>query len=282
MDAGDALLVFVEGTRSRDGAMRRALPGVARYLDYPDALLVPIGLAGTQELVRIGDERLHRARISARVGPPLESRVLLERCRNRRGLIMDAVGFAIAELLPAAYRGAYAGGDPGLEPASDLRVARRARSLSGGAGRSLSYGSPPRRIDGGGSCWDRCWRLRSGPSARSDGDPLEKAQLFRAALVERHRSPEDYAVPREPTDARGRPRAATRTGGRPPSRNLGRDLVQARRAQPDGPGRAEAMQDAAGARRPAFLTRVTGRPALLAAYRSDAAGRRVEVVLRAA
>lgn len=117
MDAGDALLVFVEGTRSRDGAMQRALPGVARYLEYPDALLVPIGLAGTEKLVRIGDERLHPARIRARVGAPLDGRVLLERCRNRRALIMDAVGLAIAEQLPAEYRGVYAVADPALDDA---------------------------------------------------------------------------------------------------------------------------------------------------------------------
>ncbi len=120
MDAGDALLVFVEGTRSRDGSMQRALPGVARYLDYPDALLVPVGLAGTEELVRIGDERLHPARISARIGAPIESRLLLERCRNRRALIMDAVGFAIAAALPERYRGVYAGADPALAPAREI------------------------------------------------------------------------------------------------------------------------------------------------------------------
>lgn len=120
MDAGDALLVFVEGTRSRDGEMQRALSGVARYLDYPDALLVPIGLTGTEQLVRIGDERLHQARVCARIGRPIESRLLLERCRNRRALCMDAVGFAIAGLLPPPYRGAYAGGDPALEPARQI------------------------------------------------------------------------------------------------------------------------------------------------------------------
>jgi 1-acyl-sn-glycerol-3-phosphate acyltransferase len=120
MDAGDALLIFVEGTRSRDGAMQRALPGVARYLEYPDALLVPIGLTGTEKLVRIGDERLHSARIGARVGAPLDGRLLLERCRNRRAMIMDAVGLAIAGQLPAEYRGAYASVDPALEPARQI------------------------------------------------------------------------------------------------------------------------------------------------------------------
>jgi 1-acyl-sn-glycerol-3-phosphate acyltransferase len=126
MDAGDALLVFVEGTRSRDAAMHRALPGVARYLEYPDALLVPIGLAGTEKLVRIGDERLHPARIRARVGAPLDGRLLLERCRNRRALIMDAVGLAIAEQLPAQYRGSYAVADPALEPARQILASLRA------------------------------------------------------------------------------------------------------------------------------------------------------------
>ncbi len=125
MDAGDALLVFVEGTRSREGAMQRALPGVARYLEYPDALLVPIGLTGTEKLVTIGDERLHPARVTARIGAPIQARVLLERCRNRRALCMDTLGFAIAALLPVEYRGVYAGDDPALQAAREI-----ARSLA--------------------------------------------------------------------------------------------------------------------------------------------------------
>jgi 1-acyl-sn-glycerol-3-phosphate acyltransferase len=120
LDAGDRLLVFVEGSRSRSAQMQRALAGVARYLEYPGALLLPVGLAGTEKLVPIGQESLHRARVHARIGAPLDAGVVLERCKRRRQLVMDVVGFRIARLLPEGYRGVYDGGDPALSAAREI------------------------------------------------------------------------------------------------------------------------------------------------------------------
>jgi 1-acyl-sn-glycerol-3-phosphate acyltransferase len=120
MDAGDRLLVFVEGTRSRTAELQRALAGVARYLDYPGALLLPVALTGTENLVPIGQESLHRARVHARIGAPIDASQLLERCKRRRQLVMDVVGFHIARLLPESYRGVYGAADPSLEPARAL------------------------------------------------------------------------------------------------------------------------------------------------------------------
>lgn len=105
---GDTLLLFPEGTRSRSGATQRTLSGVARYLEKGDPLLVPFGIVGTDQLVPIDrHEELHRARVVVRLGEPIEARVLIERCRGRRALVMDVVGHAIAACLPEAQRGAY-------------------------------------------------------------------------------------------------------------------------------------------------------------------------------
>jgi 1-acyl-sn-glycerol-3-phosphate acyltransferase len=117
---GDHLLVFVEGTRSRTASMQPALPAVSRYLDEPDAVVVPLGIAGSERLVPIGEERLHRTRVNVRAGPAFAARRLKALARGNRRLLIDAVGVAIARLLPASYQGTYASGEAGLDLASRL------------------------------------------------------------------------------------------------------------------------------------------------------------------
>ena len=54
-----------------------------------------------------------------RVGRPIPASVLRKRSDGDRRIMMDAVGLAIAELLPVEYQGAYA------ENVPHLGVARR-------------------------------------------------------------------------------------------------------------------------------------------------------------
>jgi len=108
LSAGDALILFGEGTRSRTGAMQRLLPGVARYLDVPKASVLPMGIVGTDELFPVGDAEVHPARVLIRVGAPIEAARLEASAGNDRRLIVDAIGLAIAALLPAGREGAYA------------------------------------------------------------------------------------------------------------------------------------------------------------------------------
>jgi 1-acyl-sn-glycerol-3-phosphate acyltransferase len=118
---GGALLVFVEGTRSRTGAMQRALAGVARYLDPAEAVVIPFGLTGSERLTPIdSNEQFQRARVAIRIGPPVEATDLVERCARRRALIMDTLGFMIADCLPPEMRGVYGGADGRLADARRL------------------------------------------------------------------------------------------------------------------------------------------------------------------
>jgi len=105
--AGDALVLFGEGTRSRDGRLQRMLPAVARYLDGPGAWILPVGVTGPEELFPIDGSRLRPTRITMTVGQPVRSEALLARVDGNRRLATDAIGLAIAALLPPAYRGAY-------------------------------------------------------------------------------------------------------------------------------------------------------------------------------
>jgi 1-acyl-sn-glycerol-3-phosphate acyltransferase len=119
--AGDALLVFAEGTRSRGGALQPLLPGVTRYLDVPGVWILPLGLTGSDAMFPVGDQKIHPARIDACVGRPIEAHALRERAGGDRRLMMDVVGLAIAAVLPPAHRGAYAHDDALADAACVLR-----------------------------------------------------------------------------------------------------------------------------------------------------------------
>jgi 1-acyl-sn-glycerol-3-phosphate acyltransferase len=122
--AGDALLVFAEGTRSRTYGLQPMLAGATRYLDGPATWVLPVGTTGTEALFPVGGETLQLVRTVARIGPPIQASALREQAGGDRRIMMDIVGLAIAELLPPEFRGAY-GND-----AADLGDARRLRPRS--------------------------------------------------------------------------------------------------------------------------------------------------------
>jgi len=115
---GDALLVFAEGTRSRTAGVQQLLTAVARYLDCPGVLVLPVGIVGTDQLFPIGEPGLNPVTAIARLGQPFAADALEARAGGDRRLMMDAVGIAIAEQLPPAQHGVYGPG------ASDLEEAR--------------------------------------------------------------------------------------------------------------------------------------------------------------
>jgi 1-acyl-sn-glycerol-3-phosphate acyltransferase len=106
--AGDALLLFAEGSRSRTGGMQEMLAGVARYLDVPGTTVLPAGLTGPETLFPVGVNSVKRARVTLQLGAPFAADALRAAARGNRRVMMDAIGLAIAELLPPEYRGVYA------------------------------------------------------------------------------------------------------------------------------------------------------------------------------
>lgn len=108
LEAGDALLIFAEGTRTRTGGMQRLLPGVARYLKVPGIRILPVGIVGPEALFPVGTDRIQPAHTMMRLGRTMAADDLMARTGGERRLTMDAIGLAVAGLLPAQYRGVYA------------------------------------------------------------------------------------------------------------------------------------------------------------------------------
>jgi hypothetical protein len=103
----------------------------------------------------------------------------------------------------------------------------------------------------------------------SDADLLEKARLFRSALIERHLSPEGVVLYRVNLSTLADDLASGRypnLADAPTFTGIWAVTSCTRAAvEPEGPGRAEALRDAASALDGLeFLTRVTGQPGLLA------------------
>jgi 1-acyl-sn-glycerol-3-phosphate acyltransferase len=128
--AGDALLVFAEGTRSRTGEMQQTLSAASRYLDGPASSVLPVGIVGSEAMFPIGEDALYAVTVVIRVGQPFDSSALRVLAHEDRRVMMDAVGVAIAELLPPRYRGAYADNAPDLDEARAIRETLRRPSSS--------------------------------------------------------------------------------------------------------------------------------------------------------
>jgi 1-acyl-sn-glycerol-3-phosphate acyltransferase len=105
--AGDALVLFGEGTRSRTGEMRSMLAGTARYLEVPGTWVLPAGLTGSEALFPVEVSKLRPARVVLQLGRPIRADALMARANGDRRLVMDAIGLAVAEALPPEYRGSY-------------------------------------------------------------------------------------------------------------------------------------------------------------------------------
>lgn len=112
---GESLLIFPEGTRSRNGSLIEAKKGVLLVARMTGAPIVPIGLCGTEKLLPVnlnGDmrrERFHPAEVSVSIGEPFElpGRAKEQDKKAYDDSTMGLMMRKIAALLPEEYRGVY-------------------------------------------------------------------------------------------------------------------------------------------------------------------------------
>ncbi len=112
LKAGRPVLIFPEGTRSRKPSLQQASTGVAYIAAKAGANVLPVGIAGTAILA---DEirRFRRTQLNMSVGEMIELPEIPWRSAERKEILRlqtERIMFAVAGLLPRAYRGLYARG----------------------------------------------------------------------------------------------------------------------------------------------------------------------------
>ena len=138
LEAGMIVAIAPEGTRSGDGRLQRAKPGIGLLAAHSSAPILPVAFFG-HEQIWSNLRRLRRTDFHIRVGPTLRIRSNQRWTAEMRQAVADEVMQQIAALLPPAYRGAYAEPvsrtvhlepwSPGPGAASAGRVDPPARSL---------------------------------------------------------------------------------------------------------------------------------------------------------
>jgi len=104
------LAVAPEGTRTEDGVLIRAKPGIGFLVTQCDAPLVPIAHWGHENFVS-NIKRLKRSPMHIRVGRPFKIN-LDGATKNKETMqaIADAIMMEIAKLMPEQYQGVYSKG----------------------------------------------------------------------------------------------------------------------------------------------------------------------------
>ncbi|MBM3932828.1 MAG: 1-acyl-sn-glycerol-3-phosphate acyltransferase [SAR202 cluster bacterium] len=103
-----ALVIFPEGTRSRGGGMKRALPGVTQVAIKSQATILPVAITGTEKLgswLRVFNPT---GKIRVKIGQPF-TLPIIEGKPDRVVLdsMTDMIMGRIAMMLPESYQGVY-------------------------------------------------------------------------------------------------------------------------------------------------------------------------------
>lgn len=108
LEKGEILVIAPEGTRSHDGKLQPAHPGVVLLALHSRAPVMPVAFYGAEKY-RENLSRLKRTDFHVRVGKIFHLNEGGEKVtRQVRGKMMDEMMYQLARLLPPEYRGRYA------------------------------------------------------------------------------------------------------------------------------------------------------------------------------
>ena len=103
-----ALVIFPEGMRSRNGQLQRAFPGPALIAFHSGALILPVGITGTEKIKGRG-WIVTRPRITVNIGVPFHLPSISGKLtRTELTEYTEIIMKHIATLLPIEYQGYYA------------------------------------------------------------------------------------------------------------------------------------------------------------------------------
>ena len=105
---GKALVMFPEGTRSKNARLQPAFYGSALIAFRNSVPILPVGITGTERIKGVA-WILHRPQIVVNIGPPFYfSSASSKLTRAELARLTEVIMEHIAELLPPEYRGNYA------------------------------------------------------------------------------------------------------------------------------------------------------------------------------
>jgi 1-acyl-sn-glycerol-3-phosphate acyltransferase len=108
LEAGQALIIYPEGTRVESGVLAKPEPGAGFIAQRAACPVVPVGLTGTRECLPKGARWPRRTRVSITFGKPfIVLRKRADGTKVTREDAADAIMLEIAELLPEHQRGAF-------------------------------------------------------------------------------------------------------------------------------------------------------------------------------
>ncbi|MFZ3080271.1 MAG: lysophospholipid acyltransferase family protein [Bellilinea sp.] len=107
LDQGKILVVFPEGTRSKDGRMLPGKPGVVTMVMRSGVSILPVGFHGYENFWE-NLKRLRATDFHIALGTPFHIHLNGDApSRDVRQAVTDEIMYKIAELLPERYRGHY-------------------------------------------------------------------------------------------------------------------------------------------------------------------------------
>ena len=112
---GENIMIFPEGTRSRTGAMIEGKKGILLLARLTKAVIIPIGMTGTEKLLPIDDshdmgkETWHHSKVTIKIGDSvsISKREKDEEKHAYEDRCLTEIMKSIACLLPENYRGVY-------------------------------------------------------------------------------------------------------------------------------------------------------------------------------
>ncbi len=111
---GKVLVIFPEGSRSRNGQLSTVKRVMAHYmLEMDDSFVVPVGISGSEKVLPIGNVIPKKGSVKVSFGNPVDINYLNRTLegfskKEKHQLSVDYLMRQVADLLPDEYKGFYA------------------------------------------------------------------------------------------------------------------------------------------------------------------------------